>query len=271
MPRAAANPQPAASCIGIVPFRASDCRWPRAAHPSAARRAEAARAVTVKAAIDRYLTEGGRSSKRGAWRPKTAAEWRRIFKHDVEPRWGDRPLSEIAKADVLELVNDKAIRRERKRTGRDDGAAIQAGKMLTRLRTFFAWAAANDLVPADPTAGVLRPAREAIRDRVLNDDEIALLWGAAEQLGVPFGAVFRLLLLTAQRETEVAGMRWSEIDDAEHPSTWTIPGGRAKNGKPHIVHLSGLAAEIIAMRAPAAWAAGPARKRRPKSGGPLVD
>src|SRR5690349_15946426 len=49
------------------------------------------------------------------------------------------------------------------------------------------------------------------------------------------------MLLTAQRESEVAGMRWSEIDGA----IWTIPGSRAKNGKPHIVHLSELAVEMI--------------------------
>ena len=58
------------------------------------------------------------------------------------------------------------------------GAAVQAGKMLTRLRTFFGWAVANDLVPADPTAGVRRPAKEAQRDRVLDDDEIRAFWTA---------------------------------------------------------------------------------------------
>jgi hypothetical protein len=37
--------------------------------------------------------------------------------------------------------------------------------------------------------------------------------------------------------------RWSEIDpEAE---IWTLPGARTKNGKPHIVHLSVLALEII--------------------------
>ena len=50
-------------------------------------------------------------------KPKTAKEWRRIFEHDVLPRWGERSLSEITKGDVLELVNDKAAKRERKRKG----------------------------------------------------------------------------------------------------------------------------------------------------------
>ena len=133
--------------------------------------------------------------------------------------------------------------RERKRKGATGGAAVQAGKMLTRLRTFFGWAAANDFVTADPTAGVRRPAKEAQRDRVLDDDEIVAFWTTAGKLGNPFSHLFRLMLLTAQRESEVAGMCWLELDLGGQ--TWTIPGSRAKNGKPHIVHLSELAVEVI--------------------------
>lgn len=223
--------------------RASMAKAEGGINPVAEKRIEAQRsaAATVEAAIERYLAHCDRTLK-----PKTAREWRRIFEHDVLPRWGDRQLAEIAKADVLELVNDKAARRERKRRGWTDGAAVQAGKMLTRLRTFFGWAVANDLAPADPTAGVRRPAKEAQRDRVLSDDEIAAFWRGCEGIGKPFGPLFKLLLLTAQREAEVAGMRWSELDNTEAPKVWTIPGSRAKNGKPHIVHLSGLTTEIIA-------------------------
>ena len=209
-------------------------------NPVVEKRVEAIRAMTntVAAAVARYLDHCDRTLK-----PKTAKEWRRIFEHDVVPRWGERALSEITKGDVLELVNDKAAKRERKRQGMTGGAAVQAGKMLTRLRTFFGWAIANDLTPADPTSGVRRPAKEAQRNRVLDDDELRAFWTAAGGLGNPFALLFRLLLLTAQRESEVAGMRWSEIDLAN--KTWTIPAGRAKNGKPHIVHLSALSAEVI--------------------------
>ena len=80
---------------------------------------------------------------------------------------------------------------------------------------------------------------------MLSDAEIGVFWRGTEQLGNPFGPVFRLLLLTAQREIEVAGMRWSEFDNADDPKIWTIPGERSKNGKPHMVHLGALALEII--------------------------
>jgi integrase len=205
---------------------------------TAKRRAAKREAANTAAAVARYLERCDRTL-----RPKTAREWRRIFEHDVLPRWHNRPLSEITKADVLELVNDKAARRERKRKGLTDGAAVQAGKTLTRLRTFFGWAVDNDLVGADPTAGVRKPAKEASRDRVLTDDEIRFFWQATGTMGLPFGSLFRLMLLTAQRLSEVAGLDWSEISE---DGVWEIPGARAKNGKPHFVHLSSPAREIIA-------------------------
>ena len=53
-------------------------------HPVREKRIEAVRgaANTCKAAVDRYLAECDRNLK-----PKTAREWRRIFEHDVLPRW----------------------------------------------------------------------------------------------------------------------------------------------------------------------------------------
>jgi integrase len=193
---------------------------------------------TVAAAVAAYLDHCDRNLK-----PKTAREWRRIFTRDVLPRWGERPLTEITKGDILELINEKAAKRERKRKGLTEGAGPQANKTLTRLRTFFGWAIANNLVAADPTTGVRKPAKEAPRERVLSDDEIRAFWIGTERLGMPFGRVFRLMLLSAQREAEVAGMRWSELDvDA---GAWTIPGERSKNGKPHIVALSPLAIETL--------------------------
>jgi integrase len=58
----------------------------------------------------------------------------------------------------------------------------------------------------------------------------------------PFGAFFRMLILTGQRRNEVAGARWEEIDFDRNE--WTIPAERAKNGKAHLVHLPA-AADIL--------------------------
>jgi len=217
-------------------------------NPLAERRTEEERAAvnTVAAAVERYLAQCERDLK---LKPKTIAGYRQIFKHDVVPRWGDRPLASITKGDVLELLNDKAAKRDRKRRGAPEGAAVQANRVLTRLRTLCGWCVANELIAADPTAGVRKPAKEAPGDRVLNDTELRAFWAATEGIdarrkdAVAIGSLFRALLLTGQRESEVAGMRRAEIDPAKRQ--WVIPGTRTKNGKEHVVHLNDLAMEVL--------------------------
>ncbi|MGD0533390.1 MAG: site-specific integrase [Methyloceanibacter sp.] len=67
------------------------------------------------------------------------------------------------------------------------------------------------------------------------------MWGAFDRLHHPFNGLFKLLLVTAQRRGEVAGMKWCEIDG----DGWVIPGARAKSGVGHRVPLSSLALEIL--------------------------
>lgn len=132
---------------------------------AAARRAEADKATAsadareavegrFEAVAERFLAEGWRwrKKRKQPWAPKYAAEVRRILEHDVVPRWGERPLRGITKHDMNELLDAKAKTRERSRRGAEGGAAVQANRVLTRLRTLFAWAASQDLIDADPSA-----------------------------------------------------------------------------------------------------------------------
>ena len=100
-------------------------------------------------------------------------------------------------------------------------------------------------ISVDPTLRTDPLVKEKARDRVLDDGEIVWFWRAAERAGWPFGPLFRLLLLTAQRESEVAGMRWSEIDLEKR--LWTLPRERTKSDRGHVVHLSELAMDVIAI------------------------
>jgi integrase len=199
----------------------------------------AAAALTFSAAAERFLREHVERNNA----PKYAAEVRRILEHDVLPRWCARPIREITKHDVNDLLDAKAERRERARKGFKGGAAVQANRTLTRLRTLFRWAAGMDMITADPTAGVRTRIKEKARDRALDDDEIRLFWGACDKMGWPFGPLFKTLLLTAQRRDEVGGMRWPELDLDKR--IWTIPRERAKSDRAHVVHLSTFAMEVI--------------------------
>jgi len=55
--------------------------------------------------------------------------------------------------------------------------------------------------------------------------------------------MIKLMLLTGQRRTEVAGACWSEIDLKKR--TWNISKERSKNGLSHIIHLSDQSIELL--------------------------
>src|SRR6202030_848410 len=123
------------------------------------------------------------------------------------------------------------------------GSPVQANRTLARLKTLFKWVLDEELIPADPTARVRKVVKETARDRTLTDDEIRLFWAGCDKLGWPFGPMYKLLLLTAQRRDEVGCVEWSEIDIDRRQ--WAIPREKAKNDRAHEVHLSWLAIEVL--------------------------
>src|SRR5262249_450876 len=78
--------------------------------------------------------------------------------------------------------------------------------------------------------------------RVLEDIELGALWRATARLGYPDGPFYRILLLTGQRKSEVAGARWSEFDLDK--ALWSIPPPRMKIAPPPPVPL---VPEVIAV------------------------
>jgi integrase len=78
---------------------------------------------------------------------------------------------------------------------------------------------------------------------VLDDREVRWFSRACDELGEPFGAMLKLLLVTAARREEVARMTRAEISD--DCATWSLAAGRTKNNRPHVVPLPPLAREII--------------------------
>jgi len=77
----------------------------------------------------------------------------------------------------------------------------------------------------------------------LADDELVRVIIAARKIGGPYGGIVELLALTAQRREEVARASSDELDIGQR--IWTLPKGRTKNGKPHIVHLSNEAIVVL--------------------------
>jgi integrase len=152
----------------------------------------------------------------------------------VIPRLGRRPIADLRRRDFIELVEQI----------HDQIGGRTANKVLTLLRGICRWAVSRDIIGGDPTAMVARPHQEKARQRILSDRELKAIWNACEALGAPQRALVRLLVMTGQRLSEVAGMRWDEIDEAAR--IWTLPAARSKTGQPNEVALADAAWAIIA-------------------------
>jgi integrase len=194
---------------------------------------EARRRDTLGTVIDRYLERY--AVKR--MRPDYFTETKRSLEVDVKPTLGHRPIREISRPEIRELLG--AI------VGR--GRAPHASHVLAYLRAMLNWAVAEEIIATSPATGVPDPdprkRQDRERDRALDDTEVRRFWQACDKLGWPFGPLFQLLLLTAQRRDELAHATWSEIDIGKR--LWSLPRARVKNDKEHVVHLSALAVEII--------------------------
>jgi integrase len=116
------------------------------------------------------------------------------------------------------------------------GTPYRANRALSALKKLMNWALDRGMIDVNPIAGLRPPHRERTRKHVLPDEDLAALLSAADAEGYPFGDAVKLLILTGQRRSEVAEMRWSEIDLER--AVWTIPPARSKNGQSHDVPLS---------------------------------
>jgi integrase len=203
-------------------------REPTVSHPT--QRKGGGPANSVRAMVETYLAAEVRGKKR------SAREVERILVRYVLPVIGDRLADSITRADVTKLI-DRVVN-----ANPDKPARAMARGVFAQLSAFYGWAMPRlDRLPANPCRDAGRPAPSKSRDRVLTDDEIRAFWRACEGMEYPFGAGFRLLLLTAQRRSEVFEAARDEFRDEQ----WLIPAERAKNGVAHIVPLSARAKAIV--------------------------
>jgi integrase len=140
---------------------------------------------------------------------RTEPEIRRILDVYVKPRWADRPFAEIKRGDVRDLLD----RIE------DNHGPRQADMVLAILRKLMNWyQAGHDDYSSPIVSGMARSKpSEHKRERTLSDDEIRALWLVTDDMG-SFGALTKLLLLTAQRREKVNSIQWDDIKDG----LWSI-------------------------------------------------
>lgn len=157
----------------------------------------------------------------------------RLLKAHIYCAWKGRAFLAIRRSDVAALLDEVE----------DDHGARQADYVLAIVRGVMNWYATrhDDYVPPIVRGMRRTNPKERARSRILADDEIRAVWKAAEASGT-FGALVRLLLLTAQRREKVVSMRWQDI---ALDGTWTIPAAAREKGTAGELVLPQMALEII--------------------------
>ncbi|MCH9050731.1 MAG: site-specific integrase [Proteobacteria bacterium] len=195
---------------------------PREEKRRARREAERARRDTFSAIVEEFIEKYAKPRNR-RW-----AETDRILKVNVIPEWGTRPIEQIARRDVIELLE---------KIGKERGGYM-SNRTLATVRRLFAWCLERDVVETSPAANVRPIAKEVSRDRVLSDAELRAFWKAADVIDAPWASYFKVLALTAQRRSEVATMHWQDLSlDGDDPK-WTIPRELVKADRLHSVPLA---------------------------------
>jgi integrase len=196
---------------------------------------ERRRADKIRAELGTFGAVAAEFLEKGATGKPSYGETKRIIEKELIPVWGLAPIETIGRRDVVGLL-DLIVARP---------APVMANRTLGVISRIFSWALDRGIVDAHPCARMKKPGAEYDRERVLAEAEIRKLWKAWDEIGYPFGPLFQLLLVTAQRRGEVAGMARDSVDCKA--AVWTL--GRTKAGHGHEVPLSPLASEILG-RAP---------------------
>jgi integrase len=118
---------------------------------------------------------------------------------------GNRKARDVTRRQLIALL-DAIVQR---------GAPVTANRVHALLAQLFTWAAAKDLIPASPMAGVERPGgEERPRQRVLSAEEVKAFWTklATADMAEPTRLALKLLLVTAQRRGELTFAKWAHFD-----------------------------------------------------------
>jgi integrase len=153
------------------------------------------------------------------------------------PSLKDVPIGKVTPADILLVIDDAKKR--------GDFAAFHA---LSYINTLFNWAIGSsrfgiEYSPSDRIRPRNAIGKKRVRGRILSPLELAALRVVSDEIGYPYGSLYKLLGLTGLRKVEAAEATWHEFDLERR--IWTVPASRMKNNAPHVVPLSDEAIALL--------------------------
>lgn len=146
---------------------------------------------------------------------------------------GNRAIAAVTQKDVQKIIDARL---------NADGSNESARNTTFKVcKAFFAWVAARGEITESPAAKIKRPSKDNERERSLTDDEIKVVWQAADAVGGPPGALVKLLLLTGCRRDEICYLPRADIKDDKIE----FPQSRTKNGKAHTVTITPMIRRVL--------------------------
>ncbi|ECA0163991.1 tyrosine-type recombinase/integrase [Salmonella enterica subsp. enterica] len=167
----------------------------------------------------------------------TRAMKQAVIDRDILPVLGNKKMAEITTSMVRDLC-DRIVERGGRAT------AVQAREIISSVYRY-----ANDRGHGlfNPAADI-KPSSIAMfkpRERTLSPEEIGIFFRALDGVGAmgTMKMALKLVLLTLVRKNEFISATWPEVDFKKW--TWTIPAGRMKAGRAHVIYLPKQAQDLL--------------------------
>lgn len=178
------------------------------------------------------------AASQATWRNgKHKWQWMRTLEMFAFPTIGDSRVSEITASQVHDVL--AAIWLEKPETAR---------RVRQRIGMVLDWAYSKGFREGEApmrsiTKGLPRQTRAAVHHAAMPFADLPafiIRLGQKETWG---RLALEAAILTAARSGEVRGATWEEVD--LETGLWTIPAGRMKAGKPHVIPLSAAARRVF--------------------------
>ncbi len=169
--------------------------------------------------------------------PKHRAQWLSSLETYAFPTIGALPIDKVAGPAIRDLL--APIWNDRQETAR---------RVLQRVKTVLDWAHAKghrqeEAPLRSVKTGLAKQTKRSGNFAALPYKQVAGLTAKLAGNDTAGRLALRFVILTAARSGEVRGATWGEIDLVN--AIWTIPAGRMKAQKEHVVPLSGASLAVL--------------------------
>ena len=208
--------------------------------PTGARASAAARRPEPQEPTFRDVAERVIVLNQHHWTAANVATWRSTLANHVYPHFGDRPISEVGRVDILNALTPIWIDRP-----------VMATRVRQRVNTIMAYALDFEMVATNPTPAAASKAFPQKHHQLEHfgsrhwSEMPEILRAVNDSPSDPITKLaFEWLVVTGVRKSEGVGARWEEFD--MEGAIWTVPAGRMKMRREHRVPLSSRALEVLA-------------------------